>query len=141
MIDPDEPVFVVDLTPEELDRTAAEIRRGGDAPRPGRILPEPPDRPIEWLALVTGAEEDPLLLPLEPTRDVVLLDALARLIRIAVLSGERIPAVAINYGDRLERILAFERRLPRWAYEGIDPADAAALPREIRAVLVRSPSA
>ena len=132
--DPDEPVFVVDLTRPEMERCAAEIEGDGEPPEERR-LPERPERPVRWLALLIEGWGDPLLLPVEPTEDVVFLDALARIIRIAVLSGERMPSVAVGYGEELERKLAFEQRLPRWAYEGIDPVLAARLPSDVRVVL------
>lgn len=81
-----------------------------------------PSETIELVAILHDESPAPLLLPIEPTRDRRLLDAIARLVRFAVARGERIPAVAIRYGDEYERALAFERRLPRWAYEGVaDP--------------------
>jgi hypothetical protein len=135
MFDPNEPVFAVDLTKGELARCVEEIEEDTVAPTAPRRLPEPPERPIRWMALIYDEAEDPLLLPIEPTRDVCLLDALARLLRIAVLSGERISSVAINYGEELERTLAFERRLPAWAYEGIEARRASHLPEPLRTVL------
>ena len=133
MRDSDEPVFVVDLTEATMEACGEEIRRGAEAPS-APSLPEAPDEPIRTVALVVD-DSDPVLLAIEPTRDVVLLDALARLLRIAVLSGERVPAVAVGYGDELERRLAFERRLPAWVYDGVEPRVARRLPRALRAVL------
>ena len=132
--DPDEPVFVVDLTPREMARCAAEMQDSEEA-LPERELPDPPERPIRWLALLLEGRDEPLCLPVEPTRDVQLLDALGRILRIAVLSGERMPNVAIKYGEEAERKLAFEKHLPSWAYMGIDAATARTLPDGVRAVL------
>ncbi len=87
------------------------------------------------VALLHDANDEPLLLPIEPTRDPRLLDALGRLVRFAALTGERIPSVAVRYGAPYERALVFERRLPRWAYEGISRDQARALPRPIARVL------
>jgi hypothetical protein len=136
MINIDEPVFVVDLTDAEMRQCEAELALLAEGGRPPvRTLPDEPPTPIRWLALVIEGRDAPLLLPLEPTRDVVFLDALARIIRIAVLSGERLPTVAIEHGGDLERSLSFGRELPGWAYEGIDPAIAAGLPHPLRVVL------
>lgn len=125
----DRPVLVVDLRASSL----AEDRAAGDgAPA------LPPDEPLEdgetidLVALLHDGSDAPLLLAIEPTRDRRLLDALARLMRFAALRGERIPRVAVRYGSEYERTLAFERRLPAWAYDGIDaplPASLSALRR------------
>lgn len=133
----EELVYVVDLTTYELDRTADEVEGGGGGENPdsGAPLPQEPPTPIHQLAILIDGWEQPLVLPIEPTRDVVYLDALARLLRIAVLAGERVPAVAINYGEVYERSLAFERRLPEWVYSGIEAKVAAKLPTEVRLVL------
>jgi len=130
----DRPVFVVDLRAAAMEESAAEVvdRRDEDGPR---SLPEPPLLPIDQVALLVDGRDEPVLLSVEPTRDVELLDALARLLRIALLSGERVPAVAVEYGDELERRLAFERRLPAWVYDGVRPAVALRLPAALRSVL------
>lgn len=91
-----------------------------------------PDETISLVAVLHEGLSEPLLLPIEPTRDRRLLDAIARLLRFAVEHEERIPAVAVRYGDAYERALAFERRLPRWAYEGMD---ARGLPADLARVL------
>jgi hypothetical protein len=130
----EELIFVVDLTSAEIDRASQEIDAGGPRRPPPELPPAPPS-PISRMALLIDGRDEPLLLPIEPTQDVAWLDAVARLLRIAVLAGERVPVVAINYGEALERALAFERRLPEWAYAGVDEATAAELPPELRAVL------
>jgi hypothetical protein len=132
--DPEEMVFVVDLTTAEIDRVSQEIEAGGARPGPPP-LPPAPASPVARLALLIDGWDEPLLLPVEPTRDVAWLDAVARMLRIAVLAGERVPAVAVNYGDVPERALAFERRLPEWAYLGVDEEISARLPTELRVVL------
>lgn len=134
MFDPDEPVFVIDLTSAELARCAAEMQ-GSQELLDERPLPEPPDQPIRVVALLAEGLSEPFLLRIDPTRDVLYLDALGRILRIAVLSGERMPTVAVEYGEELERKLAFERRLPSWAYEGIERGLARRLPEDLRAVL------
>lgn len=133
----EELVFAIDLTTGEMARAALDVEaaaetKGDVASQP---LPEPPPHDVRHVALLLDDREEPLVLPIAPTRDVVLLDALARLLRIAVLAGERVPAVAIEYGEELERRLAFERKLPDWVYEGVEPDVAAELPVEVRRVL------
>jgi hypothetical protein len=140
--DPEEPVFVIDLTDEAMAECERDVAAAAeeDAPRgPERPLPAPPEggEAITRVALLLEGEEAPLLLPVEPTRDMILLDALARLLRVAVLAGERVPSVAIEHGDALERRLAFERRLPRWVYEGLPSHLERRLPPKIRRVLSR----
>jgi hypothetical protein len=120
----DRPVWVVDLRTQPEGASAA----------PTRDEALGPSEAIELVAILHHESEAPLLLPIEPTRDRRLLDAIARLLRFAVARGERIPAVAIRYGDGYERALAFERRLPRWAYEGVDARD---LPSELERALGR----
>jgi hypothetical protein len=131
-MDLDRAVFVVDLRSETLreDREALDRRVELTAPEDELAL----DEPIDTLALLHDGTDEPLLLSITPTRDRDELDAIARLMRFAVLRGERMAKVAIEYGGELERRLAFERRLPAWAYDGID----AALPPELR--VLRRPS-
>ena len=129
----EELVYVVDLTTTELERAEEEIHSKRQLEPPP--LPEEPPREIEILALLIDGREEPLFLPIEPTRDVLYLDALARLLRIAALAGETLSSVAINYGEAFERSLAFERRLPTWAYDGVDRDVAVTLPRELQLVL------
>lgn len=131
----EELVYIVDLTSYEIDGAAHEIDRGGPNEEERPPLPQKPPSPIHRLALLIDGLDEPLLLPIEPTSDVVYLDALARLLRIAVLAGERVPAVAVNYGESYERSLAFERRLPDWVYSGVEAELAPKLPPEVRLVL------
>jgi len=135
MNDPEELVYVIDLTTHELDRTAHEIDGGGPDPASRPSLPPEPPAPIGLVALLIDGWDEPLILPIEPTRDVRFLDALARLLRIAVLAGERVPSVAVNYGEEYERSLAFSRKLPDWVYSGVDKRNAKALPPEVRLVI------
>lgn len=130
-------VYVIDLTLEERNRLAQQVDQDGKAieESPKTELAQPPERPIRYIALLTEAQEDPILLPIEPTKDVRYLDALARLLRIGDLAGETIPSVAINYGDVYERKLAFERKLPDWAYSGVDSELLAQLPASLKRVL------
>lgn len=122
----DRPVLVVDLRSRALDEDRA--GEGGASLPPD--APLEPDETIDTVALLHDGSDAPLLLPIAPTRDRRFLDALARLMRFAVLRGERIPRVAVLYGSEYERSLAFERRLPAWAERGID----APLPPALRAL-------
>jgi hypothetical protein len=130
-------VFVVDLRAPAMAEVAQLVAHGeaSDAAPAGRSLPEVPSQPISHLALLMEGRQELLFLPLEPTQDVEYLDTLARLLRIAVLSGKRIPTVAVEYGEEQERELAFSRRLPHWAYHGVPEALAASLPAELEVVL------
>ncbi|HJL20041.1 MAG TPA: hypothetical protein RMH99_30530 [Sandaracinaceae bacterium LLY-WYZ-13_1] len=131
----DPPVLVVDLRSEALGEDRRALGEDRAAPAP------PPDAPLEAsetvdrVALLHDGDDEPLLLPIEPTRDRAELDALARLIRFAVVRGERIPTVAHAYGGERERRLLFERRLPGWALDGLAPADLAKLPAALRRAL------
>lgn len=135
MSDLDPPALVVDLRARALARDRAALEEREEAP------PLPTDEPLEahevvaWIAVLHDASDEPLLLPIEPTRDRRRLDAVARLLRFAVMRGERMPEVAVRYGEEYERRLAFERRLPAWAYDGVDPRVARALPEPLRRVL------
>jgi hypothetical protein len=132
----DPPVLVVDLRRAAQEDDRAALAQGGAAPLPA-------DEPIgahevvRLLAVLHDASEEPLLLPLPPSADRRWLDAVARLLRFAVLRGATMPEVAITHGSEYERRLAFERALPAWAYEGIEPRLARALPAELRRVLER----
>lgn len=128
----DEPVLVIDLRSAALAADRDALASSARAPNVPDDEPLEEGETIARVALLHDASDAPLLLPIEPTRDRRWLDALARLIRFAVLRGERVPSAAVRYGTEYERSLAFERRLPRWAYEGIDaphlpPAIARAL--------------
>lgn len=115
----DPPVWVVDL------RTHA-----GGTDEASAVTSLAPEENVALVAVLHDELAEPLLLPIEPTRDLRRLDAIGRLFRFAVERGERIPAVAVRYGEPYERALAFERRLPRWAYEGVET-------RELPAALAR----
>src|SRR5512138_3908787 len=90
-----DPVFVVDLTPRTMDACRAELAASpgaADAAPAGAVRgeeehPGPPERPIRAVALVFTWEGDPVLLNIRPTLDTQMLDAMARLIRMALLTG------------------------------------------------------
>jgi hypothetical protein len=115
--DLDRPVLVIDL--RETLAAAAQSP-------PDEVI----DEPVELCAIVHDALPEPLVLPLPSGLDREELDAIARLVRFAVERRERIPNVAIAHGGELERRLAFERRLPKWAYDGLDR-----MPPELEATL------
>jgi hypothetical protein len=126
-------VYVVDLRARAIDE-AARVSRDEPAGPP----PSPPPSPasdVRAVALLLDGRNEPLVVDVPPTRDGRLLDALGRLLKIAVLAGERVPSVAVTYGEEYERTLVFERRLPRWVFDGLDGRTADALPPEIRRVL------
>jgi len=114
----DRPVFVIDLRDLEADRAAL----GAPAPR---ALPSVDEAVRDVALLVEGA--DPILLPIAPTDDARLLDALARLVRFAVLRQRPVAEIAARYGGDYERDLVEARRLPAWALDGVDEALPSAL--------------
>lgn len=116
----DDPVFVVDLTPAALEQTRRAFERIDEEPGPARAAPSAPERLIRAVALVFDWEADPVLVPVEPTRDTVALDATARLLRAALVTGARVADLASCEPDLLA--LHAGRRLPAFVYEGLPPA-------------------
>jgi hypothetical protein len=115
----DEPVFIIDLT----EATMAEARTDFEDPAPEaggspRALPSIAE-PIRSVALVFDGQVDPVLLGVESTEDAVMLDALARLLRSALITGRSLASLAVDHGDELLRRLYFQRSLPRFVYDGI----------------------
>lgn len=134
MSEADRPVLVVDLRGPALE----EDRRALEGGRPPETPPDEPLRGgerVDLVALLHDGSERPLLLAIGPTADRTYLDAVARLLRFAVLRGERIPKVAADWGSEYERRLAFERRLPEWAYIGLADGDLRDVPPAVRKVL------
>jgi hypothetical protein len=136
LLSADEPVFVIDLSEAAL----AEARSDFEEPLgPARGRPRDlsaPERPVRAVALLLGASEDPLLLEIEPTRDAVMLDALARLVRAALVTGETVASLATEHGGEALRRLYLERRFPRFVYEGVPPPAGDRLPRGLARALV-----
>ncbi|MFK7987159.1 MAG: hypothetical protein AB8I08_14135 [Sandaracinaceae bacterium] len=104
MEEPDAPVFVIDLRPS----TAVRART---------VLDGHADELVEPIAhvAITDHDGDIDVHAIEPTTDLRLLDALARLIRFADARGLSVMVAAERYGTEYERRLLFERRLPAWA--------------------------
>ena len=130
----DDPVFVVDLSPETMEACRRDFCRDeqGSA-RPASAVPPPPERPIRAIALLfSPAEEQPLLLPIPPTRDTVMLDATARLIRSAALTGRSLADLAIEHGDESLRRLYRSGRLPEFIYVGLPEAALVRIPEGLR---------
>lgn len=118
LLSPDDPVYVIDLGPAD----------GGTDPHP-RTLPEPPKQPIRAVALLIEPGTDPVLIAIEPTRDVVALDAAARLLRVAVATGTPVRTLALEHGDATLVDLYRRHRLPRFVYEGLPVAVPEAIRR------------
>jgi hypothetical protein len=133
----DELVFAIDLTHEALREVGEELATAHDRSSE-RPLPPLPHRPIRQIALLLADRDEPLLLPIAPTRDVRLLDALARLIRVAVVLGLRVSEIAQRYGTPYEQKLVSERRLPGWALGSIASDTARLLPEDVRRALCSS---
>ena len=110
LLSPDDPVYVIDLGLTDLE--------AGTDPPP-RSLPEPPKQPIRAVALLIEPGTDPVLIAIEPTRDVVALDAAARLLRVAVATGTHVRELALEHGDATLVDLYRHHRLPCFIYEGL----------------------
>lgn len=134
-IDPEEPVFVIDLRAPVMREVAQEIEAASAGAFVPRVMPPPPERDLRCVALIVDGPGDPILLPIAPTRDVRLLDALARLVRFAVVREMPVRDVATRYGDAYERGLVERRELPAWAIDGVDASMVHALPADVRRAL------
>jgi hypothetical protein len=129
-----DPVFVVDLSPQTMRACSADFTRQppGEA-RAGRAkphLPSPPKKAIRAVALIFGWEDDPILLNIRPTKDTQMLDAMARLIRAAVLTRRSVASIVVEHGDDTLKRLYFSKGLPRFIYEGIPAPARHRIPRE-----------
>ena len=118
----DDPVYVVDLTEAALAACRAAFDDAnlgtdpafeGTDPNPQR---GPKKRPIRAVAFLTEADADPVLVPITPTRDVMALDAMARLVRAAVVTGVPVAELATRHGDGQLTALYRARRLPAFVY-------------------------
>jgi len=121
-----DPVYVVDLTPQTMEACRPDFEASGrlpghepDGPVSPPEVPARPERPIRAVALVFEWGADPVLLPIRPTQDLVMLDALARLIRAALLTGRSVASLVTEAGDEELKRLYFSRRLPRFVYDGV----------------------
>lgn len=123
LLDPREPVFVVDLT----EPTMANCKRDFE-PAEGASAPPlaPSSRPlsipkheVRAVALVFEWQHDPVLLAVDPTRDIEMLDALARLLRATLVTGYSLAHLATEFGDPRMQRMYFSRRFPRFVYSGI----------------------
>lgn len=132
-MDRDGLVFVIDLRAAAMDEVAREVDAALAGAFVPRVLPEIPTEPIGCVALLVD-DGDPVALPIEPTDDVRWLDALARLVRFAVLRGETVSAIAKRYGGPYERAMS----LPGWARGELDAARAERLPDAVRRALAAS---
>jgi hypothetical protein len=138
LLAPHDPVFVIDLTADTMRSCARDF--GGGAPDSeegagGGAPPDSPRHPVRAIALVFAWEEDPVLLPLRPSVDARILDATARLIRTALLTGQTVAGVATELGDETVRRLYFSRKLPRFIYEGVPAPVRHRIPAEVHGVL------
>lgn len=126
----DDPVFVVDLS----DETMQACREALDHDQPMAADPKgeaTPPRPIRAVALVFDWEADPVLLAIEPTEDLEVLDVLARLMRYAMITGHSIAKLVTEHGDDEMKRMFFARRFPRFVYRGIPISVRKRLPEEL----------
>jgi hypothetical protein len=131
----DDPVSGVDLTPEMLEVCRAELADEGGAEAPSRPPPDPPEGAVRVVGLVFDWDHDPVLLPVPPTRDVAMLDAVARLLRVALVTGRRVAELATEYGDAEVGRLYRDRRLPAFVYDGIPEPARARVPEALLELL------
>ena len=127
-----DPVFVIDLTPQTMSVCRVEFEGG----RPDGATPatprDGPERPIRAIALVFAWEEDPVLLSIQPTTDTRMLDAVARLIRTAMLTHRTIATLVTEFGDDDLKRRYFARGLPRFVYDGIPAPVRHRIPAELQ---------
>lgn len=84
--------------------------------------------PIRAIALIFDRNADPVLLAIDPTEDLRMLDALARLMRFALLTERSIATLATEFGDVEMKRMFFARRFPRFVYRGIPVSVRTRLP-------------
>jgi hypothetical protein len=135
-------VFTIDLTPETMEACRVVFFDEGCQSRDGtnlgsNVIPDPPERPIHAVALIFSWAEEPMLLSIEPTKDTQVLDAMARLIRAAMLTGQPISTLVTENGDEEIQQLYFAHKLPSFIYDGIPKALCGKVPVELRAAFGR----
>lgn len=141
LLDIYDPVFVVDLTPQTMDACASDFAVRLSSPDDAALaqrqaaLPATPQRPIRAVALIFAWEKDPVLLNIQPTQDTEMLDAVARLIRTAMLTQRSVGAIVTEHGDDQLKRLYFSRRMPRFIYEGIPAPVRHRIPNELQRAL------
>ncbi len=136
-----DPVFVVDLTPEALAECQQELEGALD----GSSEPAPEKKaktsfshaPLQAVALVFNWDDGPLLIAIEPTQNRQMLDALARLLRIGLLKGIPLSTLALDFGDDDLKRLYFSRELPGFVYGALEAEVWERLPAPFRAILPR----
>ncbi|AKF04160.1 hypothetical protein [Sandaracinus amylolyticus] len=115
MHDDDALALVIDLRDEAMRDVAREVDAAMGGAFVPRVLPDAPSEPIARVVLLVD-DVAPIVLPIDATDDARWLDALARLVRFAVLRGETVRDVASRYGEAYERAMV----LPRWACGELD---------------------
>jgi hypothetical protein len=133
-----DPVFVVDLTPRTMEACRTDLAGpapGGDpATAPA---PAPASRPIRAVALVFTWEGDPVLLSIQPTADTEMLEAMARLLRMAMLTRRSVASLVTEAGGEHLKRLYFSRKLPRFIYDGVPAPVRHRIPMELQEALGR----
>ena len=133
----DDPIFVIDLSDETMQKAREALDE--DVPMvPASELSEQADRHLRAVALVFDWSDDPVLLAMEPTNDLKMLDALARLMRFALLTGHSIARLVTEHGDDEMKRMFFARRFPRFVYRGIPVSVRKRLPKELVEAMGRS---
>jgi hypothetical protein len=136
LLAPQDPVFVVDLTPETMASCRDELFAPDDQPAAAAVRPPPaPGSPLRAIALLFARDEDPVLLSIRPTLDTAMLDAVARLIRGALLTGRTVANLVTEAGDAELKRLYFARALPRFIYDGVPAPVRHRVPEALRSAL------
>jgi hypothetical protein len=133
-----DPVFVVDLSPEVMVGCRAAFEAGAAptlAAEPALAPASPPERPIRAIALLFARDADPVLLSIRPTLDTSMLDAVARLIRAALLTSRSVASLVTEAGDDRIKRLYFSRTLPRFIYDGVPAPVRHRIPPTLQAAL------
>ena len=132
MLSENDPVFVVDFSEETMRACAADFMAPTeDVATEEKPPPRAPEKSIRAIALVFDWQDDPVLLAINPTKDTAMLDALARLLRGAIITGASVSHLATEYGDDTMKRMYFAKRFPRFVYRGIPATVRPRLPEAL----------
>ncbi len=144
LLDPHKLVFVVDLTEQTMSNCRRDFEPEDTAPPatnpPTTTLRSPrqwstPRHEVRAVALVFEWQDDPVLLAVNPTRDIEMLDALARLLRATLVTGHSVAHLATEFGGPAIQRMYFARRFPRFVYSGIPISARKRLPEQLVAAM------
>lgn len=124
----------MDACRRDFEQAPATARAGANSRGFG---PRATARPVRAVALVFAWEEDPVLLSIRPTRDAAMLDAMARVLRTALLTGRSVASVVTELGDARLKRLYFSRGLPPFIYDGVPAPVRHRIPTQLQQALGR----